>query len=240
MAADGENGPQTDSAQSDRPTVSFIIPAKNERSQLPATLDSIELLDTAIDSELIVVDGQSTDETSRIARSYGACLINGEGTGQGHDRHLGAEVARGQWLAFIDADTRLTEGYLDTMLSFVTEQGLKGATSRCRVSGGWRTVPIESLFNYLLPQLSPPPFPGFNVFVHRTAYFDTGGFSTGPNEDMTFSRRLGKQHPTGVCPSVLVETSGRRIERDGLVRTLGYYTKLEYQRQICPKLDKLS
>jgi len=46
------------------------------------------------------------------------------------------------------------------------------------------------------------------------------------------SRRLGKAHPTGVCPAVLVETSGRRIERDGIIRTTAYYTKKEWQRQL--------
>ncbi len=221
------------------PTVSFVIPARNEAAYLPATLENIRQLETSVGYECLVVDGASEDETPAIAREYGACVVAGNGAGQGDDRHLGAESATGRWLAFIDADTRLSETYLDRMLSFVSEQDLKGASSRCRVTGGWRTVPIEALFNYVLPRLSPPPFPGFNVFVDREAYFDIGGFSTSPNEDMAFSRALGKRYPTGVCPAVLVETSGRRIERDGLLRTVTYYTKLEYQRQIQSKLDAL-
>ena len=219
--------------------VSFVIPARNEASYLPATLESVQQLNTTMAYELIVVDGASEDETPAIAREHGAQVVAGEGTGQGGDRHLGAEAAAGRWLAFIDADTRLSEAYLDRMLAFVTEQDLKGASCRCRVSGGWRTVPIEWLFNHILPRLSPPPFPGFNVFVDREAYFDVGGFSTSPNEDMTFSRALGKRHSTGVCPAVLVETSGRRFERDGLIRAVVYYTKLEYLRQIRSKLDGL-
>src|SRR6056297_2301748 len=215
-----------------QPAVSFVIPARNEATYLPATLESIQQLDTTVAYEVLVIDGASEDETPEIAREYGASVLAGDGTGPGDDRHLGAEFAAGEWLAFIDADTRLNEIYLDRMLSFVTEQDLKGASSRCRVSGGWRTVPIEALFNRLLPRLSPPPFPGFNVFVDRKAYFAVGGFRSGPNEDMTFSRALGKRYPTGVCPAVLVDTSGRRFERDGLIRTLGYYTKLEYRRQI--------
>ncbi|MFD1641574.1 glycosyltransferase [Halohasta litorea] len=221
------------------PAVSFVIPARNEAAYLPATLESIRQLEASLGYECIVVDGQSEDETPEIAREYGARVVAGNGTGQGEDRHLGAESAAGRWLAFIDADTRLSDAYLDRMLSFVTDHGLQGASSRCRVSGGWRTVPIERLFNHVLPRLSPPPFPGFNVFVDREAYFDVGGFTTGPNEDMAFSRALGKRYPTGVCPAVLVETSGRRIERDGLLRTLVYYTKLEYQRQFQPLLDRL-
>jgi glycosyltransferase involved in cell wall biosynthesis len=221
------------------PAVSFVVPARNEAAYLPATLDTVRQVETTVTYELLVVDGASEDETPAIAREYGARVIAGEGTGQGDDRHLGAESARGDWLAFIDADTRLSEAYLDRMLSFVTEQDLKGASSRCRVSGGWRTVPIEWLFNHVLPRLSPPPFPGFNVFVDREAYFDVGGFATSPNEDMTFSRALGKRYPTGVCPTVLVETSGRRFERDGLIRAIAYYTKLEYLRLVQSKLDRL-
>lgn len=220
------------------PTVSFIIPARNEASYLPATLESIARLETTVEFEVIVVDA-SDDETPEIAREYGVRVIEGNGTGQGDDRHLGAEAAHGRWLAFIDADTCLREQYVATMLSFVADNGLKAASSRCRVSGGWRTVPMEQLFNHILPRLSPPPFPGFNVFVDRQAYFETDGFRSCPNEDMAFSREFGKRYPTGVCPAVLVETSGRRLERDGLLRTLGFYTKLEYQRQIQPKLDRL-
>lgn len=224
---------------SGEPVVSFIIPARNEASYLPATLESLAQLETTVEYERIVVDGQSDDETPEIAREYAARLIDGKGTGQGDDRHLGAEAANGRWLAFIDADTCVRKAYLETMLSFVDDHGLNGASSRCRVTGGWRTVPIEWLFNHVLPRLSPPPFPGFNVFVDREAYFETGGFRSSPNEDMTLSREFGKRYPTGVCPAVLVETSGRRMERDGLLRTLGFYTKLEYQRQIQSKLNRL-
>lgn len=221
------------------PTVSFIIPARNEAAYLPVTLESLHRLETAVAYEQIVVDGASEDGTPGIAREYGARVIEGTGTGQGDGRHLGAKAAAGEWLAFVDADTRLSGAYLDRMLSFATKQGLKGAASRCRISGGWRTVPIELLFNYVLPRLSPPPFPGFNVFVDREAYFEAGGFRTCPNEDMTFSRKFGKRYPTGVCPAVLVETSGRRFERDGLMRALWHYTNLECQRQVHARLDKL-
>jgi len=214
----------------DGPEVSFIVPARNEAAYLPATLTAIARQTTTHEFECIVVDGQSDDGTPTVARQHGARLIEGEGNGQGGDRHLGAVAADGQWFAFIDADTRVAASYVEAMRSFIDRENLTGATSRCRVSGGWRTVPFEWLFNHLLPRLSPPPFPGFNVFVDRSAYFDTGGFASAPNEDMTFSRRLGKQYPTGVCPEVLVETSGRRMDK-GLVRTLSYYTKLEYQRQ---------
>ena len=39
------------------PTVSFVIPARNEAAYLPATLESIRQLETATSYEYIVVDG---------------------------------------------------------------------------------------------------------------------------------------------------------------------------------------
>ncbi|ATW89476.1 glycosyl transferase family 2 [Halohasta litchfieldiae] len=90
---------------SGEPTVSFIIPARNETSYLPATLESLARLKTTVEYEQIVVDGKSDDGTPEIAREYDTRLIAGTGTGQGDDRHLGVEAASGRWLAFIDADT---------------------------------------------------------------------------------------------------------------------------------------
>jgi len=216
---------------SDDPVVSFVVPARNEAGFLRRALASIDALEVGVSRETVVVDGGSTDATPEIAAEFGVRCIEGRGNGRGHGRHLGARHADGRWLAFLDADTRVRPGYVERMLSYVRERGLRGGASRCRVLGGWRTRPYELLFNHVLPRLSPPVLPGFHVFVRRDAYFDVGGFPTGPNEDVTFSRRLGKAHPTGVCPAVLVETSGRRMEQDGLVYTTAYYMHKEWRRQ---------
>ena len=214
------------------PTVSFVVPARNEADQLPATLSSIETAAASVDHECLVVDGDSDDATRSLARDHSARVIRARPTGQGDARHRGAHHASGRWLAFVDADTRVWPAYIETMLSFVREHDLAGANSRCRVTGGGRTVPFELLFNYGLPKLSPTTFPGFNVFVSRSAYFDVGGFASGPNEDVTFSHRLGRAYPTATCPRVLVETSGRRITDSGFLRTVGHYTALEYRRLV--------
>ncbi len=54
--------------------ISIVIPAYNEEKCLPATLEKIgaALAIVDYDSEVIVVDNQSTDETARIAESFGA------------------------------------------------------------------------------------------------------------------------------------------------------------------------
>jgi glycosyltransferase involved in cell wall biosynthesis len=212
------------------PTVSFVVPARNEADLLPATLSSIQTTAASIDHECLVVDGDSDDATRSLAREHNARVVRARPTGQGDARDRGARHASGRWIVFVDADTRLRPDYIETMLAFVRGHDLAGANCRCRVTGDWRTVPFELLFNHGLPGLSPPPFPGFNIFVSRPAYFDVGGFASGPNEDVSFSRRLGRAYPTATCPHLLVETSGRRITDDGFLHTVGHYTVLEYRR----------
>ncbi|RRJ34213.1 glycosyltransferase [Halocatena pleomorpha] len=214
------------------PTVSFVIPTYNERTTLPATLRSIDALTTTIPYEVLVVDGGSTDATRAVAQKHGVTVYHCDGTDVGPSRHIGATHAAGEWLAFIDADTTVSPTYLDTMLEFVTAASVEGATSRCRVVGCRRAKIAEWTVNHLFPRLSKPILPGFNCFVATAAYFAVGGFSDVPNEDVGFSHRLSEDYRTAACPTVLVETSARRIESLGLTRTLMYYSIREWQRKI--------
>ncbi|WP_135534730.1 glycosyltransferase [Halostella pelagica] len=212
------------------PTASFVVPARNEADYLPATLASIRELETDEPYEVVVVDGESNDCTVDVAEAQGARVYHQNGRGIGPARDLGATHARGDWLAFVDADTVVRPEYLDAMLGFVEREGLDGASSRCRLTGPRRAKPMEWTINYVFPRLLGPVLPGFNCFVHREAYRDAGGFPDVPNEDTAFSRRLGRVAETGYCPRVLVESSGRRIADVGLTGTLYHYLRLDWGR----------
>lgn len=211
------------------PTVSFVIPARNEAASLPATLRSIRDLDTDVPYEVIVVDGGSTDATPGIAERFGARMVRQERGGIGAGRHAGAERARGDWLAFVDADTTLRPDYLDRMLAFAAG-GYDAASSRCRIAGPRRAKLMEAVINHVFPRLERPILPGFNFLVRREVYEAAGGFPDVPNEDTAFSRALGRRYRTGYCSDVLVETSGRRIRRSGLTGTLVHYLRLDAGR----------
>lgn len=209
-------------SDADDPLVSVVIPARNEERRLSATLRSFEALDTAISFELIVVDGRSKDETVAVATEYGARVIEQSGTGVGNARHEGAKRARGRWLVFVDADTSVRPSYLEEMLGYVREHDLLGATSQCRVTGPRRAKVPEVIMNHAFPRMGRPVLPGFNTFVEREAYFAAGGFPDVPNEDQGVQPRA-RIGDVGFYESVLVETSGRRIEKLGLAGVLWYY-----------------
>lgn len=91
------------------PSVSIVIPARNEARRLPDLLHSLAAL-ACPEVEVVVVDDASTDATARIAREAGARVISVPGpppgwTGKSYACQVGANETAGDWLLFTDADT---------------------------------------------------------------------------------------------------------------------------------------
>ncbi|HLC29347.1 MAG TPA: glycosyltransferase family A protein, partial [Dehalococcoidia bacterium] len=96
--------------------VSVIIPARNEESNIRGCLESV-LAQTYRPLEIIVVDDNSTDGTGRILAEMAELhpelsVVQGEPlppgwVGKNHALTQGVARAHGQWLAFLDADTRM-------------------------------------------------------------------------------------------------------------------------------------
>lgn len=90
------------------PHVSIIIPTYNEEKDLEACLKSIELQEfSRSQTEIIVVDDGSTDDTLRIAKKYKAHIFHSGAKHIERSKSIGIEQARGKYLFFMDADIRL-------------------------------------------------------------------------------------------------------------------------------------
>ena len=209
--------------------VSVVVPARNEETFLPETLASLERIETDREYEVIVVDGLSHDRTAEQAASVGATVVDGTGTGIGIDRNIGGSIASGKWVAFLDADTVVRPTWLDTMIEFLEAGNYIAGSSRCRMPG-WRASLMAGSINWVFPRMRKPILPGFNFWVRKDVFDDTGGFSCVPNEDTEYSRRLARHGKTGYCPRRLVTHSSRRITETGLTGTLYHYVRLDVGR----------
>jgi glycosyltransferase involved in cell wall biosynthesis len=120
--------------------VSIIIPAFNEEKLLPATLRAIAasrapLQNGGHDVEVIVCDNNSTDCTAEIARDAGASVVFEPLNQIARARNAGAAAASGDWLVFVDADSRVSPELL---------AALAGAIGTPRVIAGGTTVRMEN------------------------------------------------------------------------------------------------
>lgn len=101
--------------------VSIVIPARNEGDNLPDLLATLAA-QTPAPTEVIVVDDGSTDGTAAVARSHGALVVESAAlppgwTGKSWACMQGADLATGDTLVFLDADTRLLPDGLAAVLA---------------------------------------------------------------------------------------------------------------------------
>jgi hypothetical protein len=115
-------------AREKRPTVSVVIPARDEEQTLPSLLASLDGLDGLAITDVVVVDDDSRDRTADVARAAGARVVRATGrpdgwTGKAWACHVGAAVTTGDLLLFLDADTVLSPGALDGLLELHDTHG---------------------------------------------------------------------------------------------------------------------
>lgn len=94
--------------------LSVIVPVRNGERIIDECLASIA---RSRPREIIVVDGMSTDRTLEIARKYPVVVLSDEGRGLPAARLLGAEAARSELVALVDADVVIPQSALERLLA---------------------------------------------------------------------------------------------------------------------------
>lgn len=131
------------------PFISIIIPIYNAEAFLTCCLDSL-VHQTCNGFEVICIDDQSTDASFSIARSFEQAyperfraFRNEHNVGQGRTREHGIEMARGDYITFVDSDDYVANDYVETFLYAVrTNQYDIVATGYTRdIDGALRVVP---------------------------------------------------------------------------------------------------
>jgi glycosyltransferase involved in cell wall biosynthesis len=192
---------------------SFIIPAHNEQLELPATLDAIHgaASHAAQRYEIIVVDDASTDATAEIASRAGAKVIRIKRRQIAAARNAGGRAARGEYLFFVDADTRINRVHVTQALA-VLEAGYAGGSARVALDGFipiWGRVLLVAFGTlYFGLNLGAGAF----LFTTRRNFEAIGGFDEQyfAGEEVYFSLALRKQGRFEVLREPIV-TSGRKL-----------------------------
>lgn len=187
--------------------ISVIIPTFNEAGEIGKTLNSVRSLDDGI--EMIVADGGSDDETAAISFAAGSKVINTK-RGRGIQMQAGAELATGDILWFLHADSRPDKNTLHEMLATLEDSRVIGGNFTLRFDGKSR----QAIFmTWLYPHFRKLGllFGDSGIFVRREAFYGAGGFKPLPLfEDLDLVRHLRKLGKLVTLNSEIV-TSSRRF-----------------------------
>lgn len=206
--------------------VSIIIPTLNEEDYLPLLLDSLKKIQTSI--EVIVVDGNSTDNTGSVVEEYkqkfppGTLqLIEVSDHNISLQRNIGAEQAKNDILIFCDADIIIPSPHkYNTVISEFVENNYVLATTKLKpIESRWDAqvaYQISSLSQKILLMFSGPYFGGGHLLTTKDTFQKVGGFDTNipVGEDVDYCLRASRHGPCGFI-NFHVLTSARRFIKYG-------------------------
>ena len=136
------------------PLISVIVPVYKVEKYLPACLDSL-LAQTYRNFELIVVNDGSPDDCWQIMQRYAAQdarvrIFNKENGGVSSARNFGLDVARGEYIGFVDSDDLVLPQYLEWLYDALCSCGTR--MSMCRYRSIQENQPLWTVTECPTPQ----------------------------------------------------------------------------------------
>jgi glycosyltransferase involved in cell wall biosynthesis len=203
--------------------ISFIIPAYNEELELSSTIASIRVAASGVTQpcEIIVVDDGSTDATAELAAQAGARVISINRRQIAAARNAGARAAQGDYLFFVDADTRINPKHIYEAIAAL-KAGYAGGSARVITDGTipmWGRIFVRAFCTvYFALKLGAGAF----LFTTRRNFDAIGGFDEQYfiGEEVYFSLALRKLGRFKVLREPIV-TSGRKLRMYSARHVLG-------------------
>ena len=192
------------------PSISVIIPSRNEENTLPNLLRSLEG-QLSSEDEVIVVDDHSEDRTKAVAEKSGVKLLESLPTPEGWIGKTwacsqGARMASGEILVFLDADTVLEKNGLKNIIeTYVERDGVLSIQPYHKMrnlyeqfSAFFNIVMMAAIgtFTILGNRIKPIGLFGPVVAIKRQYYLDSGGHEKVKGEileDVAFGSELQKK-----------------------------------------------
>lgn len=198
--------------------LSFVVPAHNEAALIARTLASIRAAASAAAEpfEIIVVDDDSTDGTGTIAAESGARVVRVALRQIAAVRNAGADVASGDMLIFVDADTIVNAPVVTAAVRGMRE-GVVGGGAEVRFD-----EPLPRWLRLQLPMWSAiyrrlGYAAGCFVFATKAAFEAVGGFDSRvfAGEEIFLSRALKRHGRFVILPTPVVSSARKARTHSG-------------------------
>ena len=193
---------------------SIIIPTYNEAKHIGKAIDRIRRL--APESQIIVVDGGSTDGTPDVAEKAGAELILCR-RGRGIQCNAGALHTSADILLFLHADTLLPEDAFTLITSHFEDPDVRIGTFRLSFDEDKSLLRFYCAFTKFDSVFTR--FGDQCIVIRRSFFIEISGFPDWPLFEDVHLLRTARRHGKIVSLPAAVVTSARRFMEYGLIRT---------------------
>lgn len=196
--------------------ISVIIPTLNEAGCIERLITHLQSNLKSIAYEIIVADGCSSDDTRLIAERNGAVVLKCDRMSRAAQMNQGAEIAKGDILYFVHADTLPPSKFYDSILK-AFNQGYGMGCFRFKFDSNRLLLKINSYFT----RFDRMMFRGGDqtLFIRRESFESIGGYKDEYRimEEYEFIRRARKKLKFRIIPrDVLV--SARKYEENSYFR----------------------
>ncbi len=206
--------------------VSVVIGALNEEKYIAATLQTIRHQKTKHEIELIVGDGYSTDNTPKIAKSYGARVVQERRHSAAWERQAACKAANGEVIAITDADAKVPSDWVEKIAGeFAADKSLVmlyGPVYFFDASGFENELSkiVMRIFVSISAGLGMHNPIGSNIAVRTKAFEKIKGFNTKliTAEDLDLAKRISAKGRLKFCSGIYVGVSARRVKKWGYLR----------------------
>jgi len=186
--------------------ISVVIPALDAEDYLPELLKAIEA-QTLLPNEIVIVDSSSSGRTVHIVANWKGKIPIVHKTVDfaypGHARNLGVELARGEWVAFMDCRTLPSADWLETSASIAKASGADLVRALCEIVADTRFKGVMRAATYGQNPFTALP----GSMVRKSVFQRSGGFASNvrAGEDLEWMHRLeysGVKFEIAAAPAV--------------------------------------
>lgn len=216
--------------------ISYIIPCYNESKNIEACIYSIKA-DTSkcldlTDYEIIVVNNNSTDDSEEKAINAGAnVIVHEKQKGVVYARNKGAESAKFDILANIDADNNIPIGWSQVVIDNMKDETVAAISGPLKYDNVSFLLHLGTKLFYVFARIfhhiAGPTIQGGNYVIRKSIWQRMGGYDTSflfYGED-TRTAQLASQHgKIKLVPALWINSSSRRLKKQGLIHTVWTYT----------------
>jgi len=202
---------------SDTPQLSIIIPVLNEAAGINAVIAHLRTIDPGSRTEIIVVDGDPKASTiSAVRENSVRKLVSVRGRASQMNR--GAELAQGDILLFLHADTLLPENAFSLICAAMGDGRYAAGAFALGIDSERSIFRVTEKYVSLRTRLTQVPFGDQAIFIRRAFFDQLGGYREMPlMEDVDLMKRIRRRGDRIRIIPDKVLTSQRRYEKEGVL-----------------------